>query len=733
MTFFLSIIILFFSSCSNPEFSSKGFEKSFDNTSSIFNQHRIPNYSIIKRIGMKCMGTKATLKTECLRKILLKLKYKIDHSKSNNDPFELFELSQLLILFANTEKLTLESASYLKKSYELMQTINPKHSKKLKVLYGITYFHAAEMIECIQNKSPCLYPPENEAGQKSKKHYLIAQKYFKAYLDNNPNDLHIKFLYNITTRMLGEKVNHHLIKNEIFGKKKVSKQFTNISKELGLYDQQTSSGGVIIDDFNGDNYMDIVISSSNRTIYYEYSKINKCYKDKSKSSKLSNAINAYNVTQIDFDNDGDLDLYFHQGGWKKPNIDKNYFNILMENNGKGTFEDTTKKRGLRDSNNTNVASVWADFNRDGKIDLFVCNELQDPDLFINLGKKFKNIIKSSGIKNKDTCKGASWGDINGDDWPDLVISNYKSPNKIYINQKDSTFKIASYPKVQKKPFPSFPTWFFDYNNDGYEDLFISSHESNPSRFIDSLYGKTIEKMSQRLYRNDGDGSLKDVTKELGLNISPMAMGASYGDINNSGYLDILLGTGSGTYSSVVPNLTYLNKDGKFFEAATSTLGLGFRGKGHSINVTDIDNDGDKDILFSFGGMDSLFDHQYPQLMLNNGNTNNWITLLLEGTKSNRSALGAKIQVIAVKNGVENSYYQKITHGSSYGSQSFRSEIGLSSSKQIKNIIIKWPSGSVQKLGRLKINNFYKVKENKKDVTKLSLLKIPKSHFKTCTN
>jgi hypothetical protein len=147
----------------------------------------------------------------------------------------------------------------------------------------------------------------------------------------------------------------------------------------------------------------------------------------------------------------------------------------------------------------------------------------------------------------------------------------------------------------------------------------------------------------KLYKNLGDGTFRDVTKETGLDKVFMPMGGNFGDLDNDGYPDIYLGTGSPSYGSLLPNVLLRNKEGKSFVDITASSGTGELHKGHGVAMADLDNDGDLDILTSIGGAVPGDSHVF-RLFENPGNGNDWIVLRLVGVKANRSAIGARIKV-----------------------------------------------------------------------------------------
>ena len=197
-----------------------------------------------------------------------------------------------------------------------------------------------------------------------------------------------------------------------------------------------------------------------------------------------------------------------------------------------------------------------------------------------------------------------------------------------------------------------------------------------------------------------------------------AMGSNYGDLDNDGFLDFYIGTGSPSFTSLVPNKMYRNNKGNTFQDVTTSGRFGHIQKGHGVSFGDFDNDGDQDIFHVLGGCfegdvygDAFFENPI-------GNKKSWITLLLEGKKSNRSAIGARIKITTnQKNGKEQVFYLVVYTGGSFGSSSIQQEAGLDEAVSIKEIEIKWPNAaqSVDVYKNVDLNLFVKIREGEKDI------------------
>jgi hypothetical protein len=196
------------------------------------------------------------------------------------------------------------------------------------------------------------------------------------------------------------------------------------------------------------------------------------------------------------------------------------------------------------------------------------------------------------------------------------------------------------------------------------------------------------------------------------------MGSNYGDIDNDGWLDIYLGTGSPDLGALLPNRMFRNDGGRRFQDVTSAGGFGHLQKGHGIAFADFDNDGDQDVFADFGG--AYTGDVYPPCLFENpGNANRWITLRLRGVKANRSGVGARIHVRVAQGEAERSIHVVAGTGGSFGSSSLQQEIGLGAADRIVAVEILWPgSGTRQRLEALPLDRFVEVTEGAKDVKRI---------------
>jgi hypothetical protein len=293
-------------------------------------------------------------------------------------------------------------------------------------------------------------------------------------------------------------------------------------------------------------------------------------------------------------------------------------------------------------------------------------------------------------------------------------------NFLYHNNHDQTFSEVAIQAGVPGPGRGFATWFFDYDNDGWPDLFATSYYLSVDDTARTYLGLPHNAPTLKLYRNLGNGSFRDVTAEVGLDKVFMPMGANFGDIDNDGFLDIYLGTGNPSYASLVPNVLLHNQGGKSFTDVTTTSGTGEWHKGHAVAFADLDNDGDEEIVTVIGGAIPGDSHAL-RLFENPGNSNDWINLKLVGVKTNKGAIGARIKVTVENQGkATRSIYRTVDSGGSFGASPLQQHIGLGPSARIVDLEIWWPTSNTrQHFSGVDPDQFLEIKEFADNYTKLA--------------
>ncbi|HVY93611.1 MAG TPA: CRTAC1 family protein, partial [Bryobacteraceae bacterium] len=382
------------------------------------------------------------------------------------------------------------------------------------------------------------------------------------------------------------------------------------------------------------------------------------------------------------------DVLVLRGGWEWARRKS-----LLRNNCDGTFTDVTREAGLMDPPRATQTAVWTEIDRDGKLDLFIGNENAPLQLFRNNGNgTFTDIAEAAGVNKTGFVKAVIAGDYDGDGYPDLYVSNFRGEHYLFHNNHDRTFSDVTQQAGLGQQGPTFGAWFFDYDNDGRLDLFVGGYYSSLSDIAAGYVGLPQKGESLRLFHNIGGGKFQDVTAEVGLDHVFLPMGMNFGDIDNDGYPDFYLGTGSPSFAQLFPNVLFHNDGGRHFTDITASSGTGILPKGHGIAFADLDNDGDEDLTVVMGGPDPGDEHN-TRLFENPGNGNDWIGIHLDGMKSNRPGIGARIKV-TMRNGEEKprEVYATVGSGGSFGAGPFEQHIGLGKNATVLSVEIQWPSG-----------------------------------------
>ncbi|MBF4508685.1 VCBS repeat-containing protein [Flavobacterium sp. JLP] len=635
-----------------------------------------------------------------------------------------------------------ESVATIENAINRKKKIDGKEDIQSLKFLAIAYMRLGEKQNCVNYHNPesCTMPIQKNGIHTIRQGSQKAIEIYKKLLSIDPNDYESRWLLNIAYMTLGgyplEVPKQWLIPNLNKDSGYSIKPFLDVAANAGIIGRNMS-GGVIVDDFNNDNYLDIVTSDwslDGVMHYYENDKKGK-YLDYSKVSEIGRFKGGLNMIQADYDNDGDIDIFVLRGAWmrkygRQPNS-------LLRNNGDGTFTDVTLKSGLYSEFPTQ-AGTWNDFNNDGYLDLFIGNESSDnesypSELYLNnQDGTFTNVAKAAKCDVIAYIKGVTSADYDNDGDIDLFLSGM---NKRKTLLKNTGLKkgIPQFKDVTDQAglaginVMTFPTWFWDYDNDGWQDIFVCGYQYNGSiagEIAMEALNIPNESSKMYLYHNNHDGTFSDVSEISGLSKTVFAMGSNFGDIDNDGFLDMYLGTGNPDYRSLAPNRLFRNMgNGKFADVTVSSR-VGNLQKGHGVAINDLDNDGDNDIFIEVGGA-YLGDSFSNSLYLNSGQNNNrWIKLKLEGTESNRSAIGTKVKVTFKENGVSRSVYRILNSGGSFGASALRMEIGIGKATTIDQIEITWPKDQKKKVFKnVKPNQYIKIIEGEDNFSKINIKRI----------
>ncbi len=643
---------------------------------------------------------------------------------------------------------------HFSKAYNLLPEVRgdlvPGEANQLVFDLGVAYLRTGETQNCCNRFTPdsCILPIRGQGIHTKKEASKRAIEYFTEVLENSPKDtrfhLGSRWLLNIAYMTTGaypdEVPEDYRIPTEAFESEEAFPRFINIAPRLGI-DTFSLSGGAIGDDFDNDGYLDLVVSSwdPEAQVRFFRNEQNGSFSERTEEANLSGITGGLNLVQADYNNDGHVDVLVLRGAWQAHAGD--HPNSLLRNNGDGTFTDVTFDAGLGNVHYPTQTASWADYDNDGDLDLYVGNEalpgLPTPcQLFRNNGDgSFTDIALEAGVTNGRFTKAVVWGDYNGDRFPDLYVSNLRTSvgsrtsdgydsdrgsNRLYKNRGDGTFVDVASELGVSDPQTSLPAWFWDFDNDGVLDIFVSVYSATIGDVGAAYLGLPFETELAHLYRGDGKGAFENVAQQRNLRRPTSMMGANFGDIDNDGYLDFYLGTGYPSYSGLMPNVMYHNREGETFADVTAAGGFGHLQKGHAVVFADFDNDGDQDVFQEMGGAyqgDKFKDSFYE----NPGFGNHWITVDLVGVETNRSAIGARVRVEVVENGRHRSIYKHVNSGGSFGANPLWQTIGLGKAEKIELLEVYWPtSDSTQTFRDVAMDRHLEIVESEESYTTKSL-------------
>ncbi|HET6206936.1 MAG TPA: FG-GAP-like repeat-containing protein, partial [Terracidiphilus sp.] len=336
-----------------------------------------------------------------------------------------------------------EAIAALKAAYHLAESAMPGYVPNLLETLGATYLHWSEMENGIYRDSGDLdiFPPLNpHASYKRKDESRLAIEYFKKYLDKRPSDLEVQWQLNLAYVTLGEYPSGvpaaYLIPERDFQSKESVGRLQDVAPAAGL-NVFGEAGGVIVDDFDNDGLLDVVISSKNvcEPMHFFHNNGDGSFIDRTDQAGLKDQLGGLNLLPADYNNDGCLDILALRGGWEFAQRKS-----LLRNNCNGTFTDVTDTSGLGATVTSTQAAAWADIDNDGNVDLFVANEGAPAQLYHNKGDgTFEEIAQLAGIAQTAYSKGVAATDYDHDGFVDIYVTNQFGVNFLYHNNGNLTF------------------------------------------------------------------------------------------------------------------------------------------------------------------------------------------------------------------------------------------------------------------------------------------------------
>ncbi|HEX4614225.1 MAG TPA: CRTAC1 family protein [Urbifossiella sp.] len=583
---------------------------------------------------------------------------------------------------------------------------------------GVTSLRAGENDNCVmcRGQSACIFPIAPSAVHTNPAGSRKAIGHFTEYLRAFPDDLEVKWLLNLAHATLGEHPSRvdprHLLSFDAHARSEFDVgRFEDVSHRVGL-ERLNQSGGAIMDDFDNDGLFDVVVTcwAPAEPLAFYRNDGKGAFEDRTGAAGLGKQVGGLYCVQTDYNNDGHLDVFVPRGSWMPAHLSQRP--SLLRNNGNGTFTDVTHEAGLAAPTNS-TSAAWADYDNDGHLDLFVCCQQQPCLLYRNRGDgTFEAATARAGLPADLTnCLGAAWIDIDNDRFPDLFVNISTGlagragtgTGRLFRNNRNGTFTDVTREAGIDGPTSGFSCWAFDYDNDGWLDIFATTTSHTLAEVVQGLLDLPCDQASTaKLFRNLGGRGFRDVTREVGLTKVYSPMGSNFGDIDNDGYLDFYLATGDPGLSTLIPNRLFRNVLGRRFAEVTASTRTGHLQKGHGVAFGDWDRNGTQDLFVELGG--AVHGDRYHNVLFQNpGQGNNWLSVKLVGKQTNRAAIGARIKVVTAGD-QPLTVHRHVSSGSSFGANPLEQHVGVGKAGRVARLEVFWPtSGTTQVFTDIAVN------------------------------
>jgi len=528
----------------------------------------------------------------------------------------------------------------------------------------------------------------------------------------------------------------------LFNSQVLSQQFELVTETAGLLSAKKINGAAVAD-FDLDGDLDIYFVA--HSVYDPDDEItwsrlyanngDNTFSDVTHSAGLHDTTispmrhpygSQYSATWGDYNNDGYPDLFVSKLG----------LNSLYLNLGNATFNDVTDELGVAGNQvDVNTSAVWWDYDRDGDLDLYVCNwdrpsqgfipddtvadrSIYPNTMYENQDSIFVDVTETSALGDTGRTWAALPMDINNDGLLDLYVVNdqfdLRHPNgfgrnNVYINNGDKTFRMPDTDLGLGHTGSGMGVTVGDVNRDGFFDIYVTNITP------DAWHHNWVQR--NPLYINSGNGTFEDQGEAYGVDIAGWGWGTLFFDCDNDGDDDLYVAAGFSSINAQIADFNYffLNEQPSNIQFKNISLESGCRGWADSRGLVtfDFDDDGDLDILvpninLQQQGRRTAFE---PSLYENKNNTGNWLKVDLIGTTSNRCGFGAAIEVVA-----DSVSYHRYHSGITFLGQNIQPEhFGLADAQAVQKVIVKWPSGKRDEVSDVQINRTLVVVEGEHEV------------------